>query len=56
MHGMLPIRRNCRCKKGESMIEISHLSKTYDLNSSQVHAVNDVSFSIGKGEVFGVIG
>ncbi len=38
------------------MIEISHLSKTYDLNSSQVHAVNDVSFSIGKGEVFGVIG
>lgn len=38
------------------MIEISHLSKTYDLEKSQVHAVNDVSLSIHKGEVYGVIG
>ncbi|MEE8809796.1 methionine ABC transporter ATP-binding protein [Lactimicrobium sp.] len=38
------------------MIEIGHLSKTYDLNKAQVHAVNDVSLRIEKGEVYGVIG
>ena len=34
------------------MIEVSHISKHY----GKVQALNDVSFSVGKGEVFGLIG
>ncbi|MFC2630289.1 MAG: ATP-binding cassette domain-containing protein, partial [Porphyromonas sp.] len=33
-------------------IEVSHLSKRY----GQVEALHDVSFSVGKGELFGLIG
>jgi len=33
-------------------IEVSHISKSY----GQVQALQDVSFSVGKGEVFGLIG
>ena len=33
-------------------IEVSHVSKTY----GQVKALDDVSFSVAKGEVFGLIG
>ena len=33
-------------------IEVSHISKSY----GNVKALNDVSFTVGKGEVFGLIG
>lgn len=39
-----------------SMIKIEHLSKTFDMKRSQVHAVHDVSLDIEEGEIFGVIG
>ena len=39
-----------------SMIKIEHLSKTFDMRRSQVHAVHDVSLDIEEGEIFGVIG
>ena len=38
------------------MIEVSHLSKTFHIKSSDVHAVDDVSLSVRDGEIFGVIG
>ena len=33
-------------------IEVHHISKSY----GKVKALEDVSFSVGKGEVFGLIG
>ena len=33
-------------------IEVSHISKSY----GKVQALSDVSFTVGKGEVFGLIG
>ena len=38
------------------MIEVSHVSKDFGSGQSQVHAVRDVSLSIGKGDIFGIIG
>jgi ABC-2 type transport system ATP-binding protein len=37
---------------GTAMVEVSHLSK----DSGGRHAVADVSFSVGRGEVFGFLG
>ena len=33
-------------------IEVNHVSKSY----GKVKALDDVSFTVGKGEVFGIIG
>ncbi|RBN39300.1 methionine ABC transporter ATP-binding protein, partial [Priestia megaterium] len=38
------------------MIELKKTSKTYKVNGKAVEAVKDVSLTINKGEVFGVIG
>lgn len=38
------------------MIELKHVSKTYDGLSGTFHAVDDVSLSIRKNEIFGIIG
>ena len=38
------------------MIRVEHLVKTFTTQETEVHAVNDVSFSVEKGEIFGVIG
>lgn len=38
------------------MIEIKDLNKTFHLKNSDVEAVKDVSLSIQKGEIYGVIG
>ena len=38
------------------MISVSHLSKTFDTKAGIVHALNDVSFDVAKGEIFGIIG
>lgn len=40
----------------EKLIEIEHLSKTFGAGEVQVTALNDVSLSIGQGEIFGIIG
>ncbi len=38
------------------MIELNHISKDFGAGRRQVHAVRDVSLSIEKGEIFGIIG
>ena len=38
------------------MIELTHISKNFVSGGRTVHAVQDVSLSIGKGEIFGIIG
>ncbi len=38
------------------MIEIKSLSKSYNLDKQIVHALKDISVSIDKGDVFGIIG
>ena len=38
------------------MIEIQHVSKTFEAAHGRVEALSDVSLSIGTGEVFGIIG
>ncbi len=48
----------------EKLIEVSHLKKYFKLNSDKfskanakyLHAIDDVSFDIYKGEIFGIIG
>ena len=38
------------------MIELTHISKNFASGGRTVHVVQDVSLSIGKGEIFGIIG
>ena len=38
------------------MIELTHISKNFVSGGRTVHAVQDVSLSISKGEIFGIIG
>ena len=38
------------------MIELAHISKDFGTDQRKVHAVRDVSLSIAKGEIFGIIG
>ena len=38
------------------MIELTHVSKDFGKGQQQVHAVRDVSLSIDRGEIFGIIG
>ena len=40
----------------EQMIRVEHISKTFQVNNGQVDAVKDISFSIEKGDIFGIIG
>ena len=40
----------------EPIIKVSHLMKTFSVDTGELHAVNDVSFEINKGDIFGVIG
>ena len=40
----------------ETLIQISHLKKYFKTGSGLLHAVDDVSFSIEKGETIGVVG
>lgn len=43
-------------RKGENMIKVEHVSKTFTTDAGDLHAVRDVSFQVKKGEIFGIIG
>ena len=38
------------------MIVVEHLSKKFESNTNTIEALNDVSFSVEKGEIYGIIG
>ena len=38
------------------MIKVSHLTKTFKVKTGNVEALNDVSFEVNEGEIFGIIG
>lgn len=38
------------------IIEVSHLNKTFQTKEGRVDAAKDISFSVEKGEIFGIIG
>ena len=40
----------------ESIIEVKNLVKTFNSRGKKITAVNDVSFNVFKGEIFGMIG
>ena len=40
----------------EPIIQVEHLHKTFQTKEGTVTAANDISFSIQKGEIFGIIG
>ena len=40
----------------DCLLTVSHLKKYFDVPAGQLHAVDDVSFSIRKGETLGVVG
>ena len=40
----------------EPIIRVEHINKTFQANNGQVEAVKDISFSIEKGDIFGIIG
>ena len=39
-----------------SIIQIQHLYKTFGTGENAVHALEDISLDIQKGEIFGIIG
>lgn len=39
-----------------SLLEVRNLSKIFEVGKSKVHAVNDVSFTVGRGETVGLVG
>ena len=42
----------------DSILEVRHLKKYFYFNTSggALHAVDDISFSVGKGKTIGVVG
>ena len=40
----------------EKLLEVRHLKKYFSTPAGQLHAVDDVSFDIAKGETLGVVG
>ena len=39
-----------------ALIELDHISKTYDLGDTEVHALRDIHFSIEPGEFVAIMG
>jgi len=42
--------------QGDKAIEINHLTKYFGVGKKQVKAVDDISFSVPRGEIFGFLG
>ena len=40
----------------DTLIEVKHLKKYFDVPSGQLHAVDDVSFKIEKKKTMGIVG
>ena len=40
----------------EELLRVENLKKYFVTNSGLLHAVDDVSFSLGKGKTLGVVG
>lgn len=40
----------------ENLIEVNHLKKYFETSHGMLHAVDDVSFTIGRGKTLGVVG
>ena len=38
------------------MIEVLNLKKTFNTSEKEFNAVDDVSFKVDKGEIYGIIG
>ena len=47
---------NTERKEGGPMIDIQNVSKTFQTQEKNVHAVRNVSLQIDKGDIFGIIG
>jgi len=40
----------------EPLLKVEHLKKYFHTNQGTLHAVDDVSFTLNKGETLGVVG
>ena len=40
----------------EVLLEVSHVSKIFPVKKQQLRAVSDVSFTLEKGELLGIVG
>ncbi len=40
----------------DQLLTVSHLKKYFDVPAGQLHAVDDVSFTIQRGKTLGVVG
>ena len=43
-------------KQNDVILEVKNLSKVYTSGKTQVHALNDVSFTVRRGETIGIVG
>lgn len=43
-------------QKGEVLLQVKHLKQFFKMGHAKLKAVNDVSFNVYKGEVFGIVG
>ncbi len=40
----------------EILLEVSHVNKTFPVKKQKLHAVSDISFSLARGEILGIVG
>ena len=40
----------------QTILKVEHLTKVYSSQKAKIHAVNDVSFTVKKGETIGIVG
>ena len=40
----------------ELLLEVCHVSKTFHIKKQRLHAVTDISFTLSRGEILGVVG
>ena len=44
------------CQEGKELIQLRNVAKWFDTKNGRVQAVDDVSLTIDRGEIFGIIG